>query len=154
MQPADRRRLSMDRCSKCVLEGILLTTDETPEVEQIVVERDLVLRLQVTAVERGIVRRDAVVHARLVEPPRHFANRLEIGERTRLDVSARTKLDADAALTQLSQQLWPVKRDLHPVTDSPQIREEFGMDEFGRRLAKMRSRRQERIGGPAAQLLL
>ena len=67
------RRLSLGP-SKGVLEGVLLTPHQAAEVDQLILERGLVFGLQIPAVERRVIRAEAVVDPCLVELPRHLAH--------------------------------------------------------------------------------
>ena len=67
-----------------MLEGVLLTPHQTTEADQVVIKRGLVLGLEIPAVERRVVRAEAVVDPCLIQPLRHLAHRGEVCEGTGL----------------------------------------------------------------------
>src|ERR1041384_5857810 len=90
--------------SERVRERVATAANEAREVDHVVVQRELVLGLEIAAVERGIVGREAVRHAVFIEAPNDFAQRHQVLEGSGLQVRARTHLEADVAAAELGEQ--------------------------------------------------
>ena len=106
---------------KRMLEGILLTPDQSIEVDQVVFECDLMFGLEIPAVERRIVRTEAVVDGFRIESFGHLAYRSEVRECAGVHVGAWTEFKTDPAMPHLWQQVRQVKRNLDAVSDAAQI---------------------------------
>src|SRR5262245_43071566 len=93
------------RCSRAALkgvfEGVLLAPDQAIEIDELVLERDLMFGLEIPAVERRVVRAQAVVDARRIQPPSHLAHWGEICEGPSLQIRARAEFETDATLAYL-----------------------------------------------------
>lgn len=86
---------------KRIRKRVPLTAREPLKVNQIVLQREFVFRLEITSVERGIVRGETIRHVGVVEAADGLAHRLEIGERAGLQIGAGTQLKTDAPPTEV-----------------------------------------------------
>ena len=93
----------MDAMLKRMCKGVPLTTREPLKVDQVVLERQFVFRLEIAPIECGIIRRKTIRHIGVVETANGLADRLEIGKRAGLKIGTGAQFKTDAPMTKARQ---------------------------------------------------